>query len=112
MWFETSRSVDYVDPDIAQQREAAMECRVRGEGTVDEGQHDDGYAKADRFSEDAQGKGVAAAVGPFVDRVIGGWCQGGKDKCAARQAYSLKATGVRAPSRGIGRPAGEHKDAA
>jgi len=39
-------------------------------------------------------------------------CQGGgKNKCAARQAYSLKATGVRAPSRGIGRPA-EHKDAA
>jgi hypothetical protein len=29
-----------------------------------------------------------------------------------RQAYSLKATGVRAPSRGIGRPAAEHKDAA
>ena len=40
-------------------------------------------------------------------------CQGGgKNKCAARQAYSLKATGVRAPSRGIGRPAPEHKDAA
>ena len=40
-------------------------------------------------------------------------CQGGgKSKCAARQAYSLKAGGVRAPSRGIGRPAPEHKDAA
>lgn len=40
-------------------------------------------------------------------------CQGGgKDKCGARQAYSLKAAGVRAPSRGIGRPAPEHKDAA
>ena len=39
-------------------------------------------------------------------------CQG-KGKCAARQAYSLKASGVRAPSRGIGRPpAAEHKDAA
>jgi len=37
---------------------------------------------------------------------------GGKSKCAARQAYSLKATGVRAPSRGLGRPAPEHKDAA
>jgi hypothetical protein len=33
-------------------------------------------------------------------------------KCGARQAYSLKATGVRAPSRGLGRPAPEHKDAA
>jgi len=44
---------------------------------------------------------------PYVDT---GRCQG-KGKCGARQAYSLKATGVRAPSRGIGRPA-EHKDAA
>ena len=41
----------------------------------------------------------------------GGRCQG-KGKCGARQAYSLKATGVRAPSRGITRPQAEHKDAA
>ena len=33
-------------------------------------------------------------------------------KCGARMAYSLKATGIRAPSRGIGRPVPEHKDAA
>ena len=46
---------------------------------------------------------------PYPD---GSRCQGGKNKCAARQAYSLKATGVRAPSRGIGRAAAEHKDAA
>jgi hypothetical protein len=46
---------------------------------------------------------------PYVDS---GRCQG-KGKCAARQAYSLKATGVRAPSRGAVRPsAPEHKDAA
>jgi hypothetical protein len=46
---------------------------------------------------------------PYVDSSR---CPGdGKHKCAARQAYSLKATGVRAPSRGIGRPA-EYKDAA
>ena len=44
---------------------------------------------------------------PYVDS---GRCQG-KGRCAARQAYSLKATGVRAPSR-LGRPAPEHKDAA
>ena len=31
---------------------------------------------------------------------------------ARRLAYSLKATGVRAPSRLLGRPAPEHKDAA
>jgi hypothetical protein len=45
---------------------------------------------------------------PYVDT---GRCQG-RGKCAGRLAYSLRATGVRAPSRGI-RPAGaEHKDAA
>ena len=51
-------------------------------------------------------------VTPYVDTSR---CQGngkGKDKCGARQAYSLKATGVRAPSRGLGRPVAEHKDAA
>ena len=48
---------------------------------------------------------------PYVDASR---CAGdGKNKCAARQAYSFKATGVRAPSRGIARPsAAEHKDAA
>jgi hypothetical protein len=36
-----------------------------------------------------------------------------KDKCGARLAYSFKATGVRAPSRGLSRPAPEpRKDAA
>jgi hypothetical protein len=38
-------------------------------------------------------------------------CQG-KGKCGARMAYSLKATGVRAPSRLPARPVPEHKDAA
>jgi hypothetical protein len=49
---------------------------------------------------------------PYVDSSR---CQGNgkdKDKCGARLAYSLKATGVRAPSRSLGRPAPEHKDAA
>ena len=45
---------------------------------------------------------------PYVDT---GRCQG-KGKCAARQAFSLKATGVRAPSRAMPRPVPEHKDAA
>ena len=44
---------------------------------------------------------------PYVDSSR---CQG-TGRCGARVAYSFKATGVRAPSRGIGRPA-EHKDAA
>ena len=44
---------------------------------------------------------------PYVDSSR---CQG-NGRCGARVAYSFKATGVRAPSRGIGRPA-EHKDAA
>jgi hypothetical protein len=47
-------------------------------------------------------------VTPYTDS---GRCQG-KGKCAARQGYSLKATGVRAPSRGVTRPVPEHKDAA
>jgi hypothetical protein len=47
---------------------------------------------------------------PYVDASR---CAGdGKHKCAARLAYSFKATGVRAPSRGISRPVPEHKDAA
>jgi len=49
---------------------------------------------------------------PYVDSSR---CQGngdGKHKCRARQAYSLKATGVRAPARLPSRPVPEHKDAA
>jgi len=49
---------------------------------------------------------------PYVDASR---CQGngdGKHKCRARLAYSLKATGVRAPARLPSRPAPEHKDAA
>ena len=49
---------------------------------------------------------------PWVDASRCNGKGNGKDKCAARLAYSLKAAGVRAPSRGIGRPAPEHKDAA
>ena len=47
-------------------------------------------------------------VTPYVDTSR---CQG-KGRCGGRQAYSLKATGVRAPSRGAARPVPEHKDAA
>jgi hypothetical protein len=47
---------------------------------------------------------------PYVDASR---CQvDGKGKCRARLAYSLKATGVRAPSRLPARPVPEHKDAA
>lgn len=47
---------------------------------------------------------------PYVDSSR---CNGdGKSKCAARMAYSLKATGVRAASRLLARPAAEQKDAA
>jgi hypothetical protein len=47
-------------------------------------------------------------VFPYVDSSR---CQG-QGRCNARVAYSLKATGIRAPSRGLGRPLPEHKDAA
>jgi hypothetical protein len=48
---------------------------------------------------------------PWVDSSR---CSGdGKNRCAARVAYSFKAAGVRAPARGLGRPVPEHaKDAA
>ncbi len=52
---------------------------------------------------------------PYVDasRCQGGGNGDGKGKCKARLAYSLKATGVRAPSRLPSRPAPDHhKDAA
>jgi len=45
---------------------------------------------------------------PYVDT---GRCQG-QGRCAARQAYSFKATGVRAPGRAMPRGVPEHKDAA
>ena len=51
-------------------------------------------------------------VMPYVDASRCGGNGNGNKKCAARQAYSLKATGVRAPQRGMTRPAAEHKDAA
>ena len=47
-------------------------------------------------------------VVPYVDSSR---CQG-TGRCNARVAYSLKATGVRAPVRGLGRPVPERKDAA
>jgi hypothetical protein len=49
-------------------------------------------------------------VTPYVDSSR---CQG-NGRCGGRVAYSLKATGVRAPARGLSRPASapEHKDAA
>jgi hypothetical protein len=47
-------------------------------------------------------------VFPYVDSSR---CQG-QGRCLARVAYSLKATGIRAPSRGLGRPVPEHKDVA
>jgi hypothetical protein len=47
---------------------------------------------------------------PYVDN---NRCQAkDKGKCGARMAYSLKATGVRAPSRPLPRPVPEQKDAA
>ena len=49
---------------------------------------------------------------PYVDSSRCAGQGNGKGKCAARLAYSLKATGVRAPSRGMPRPVPEHKDAA
>ena len=48
-------------------------------------------------------------VTPYVDA---GRCSGNKNKCGARQAYSSRPPAFGLPSRGIGRPSAEHKDAA
>lgn len=52
------------------------------------------------------------AATPYVDTSRCNANGNGRHKCAARLAYSLKATGVRAPSRLPSRPVPEHKDAA
>ena len=50
---------------------------------------------------------------PYVDSSRCNGEDNGKHRCRARQAYSLKATGVRAPARLPSRPVPEHhKDAA
>lgn len=51
MRFEASWAVDDIDSYFAQECDAALEGRVRGERAVDEGEYDDGYAKADGFGE-------------------------------------------------------------
>ena len=56
----------------AQGFDAAAERGAAGQGGVDEGEHDGRDAEAGGFSEDAEGVGVADAVGPFVDGVVGG----------------------------------------
>jgi hypothetical protein len=65
----------------------------------------------------------APAGSPFIPVEFEGltatpWVDGSKcratdtGRCGARMAYSLKATGIRAPSRLPARPVPEHKDAA
>ena len=49
---------------------------------------------------------------PYVDSSRCNGEDNGRHRCRARQAYSLKATGVRAPARLPSRPVPEHKDAA
>src|SRR5436190_7285145 len=62
------------DPDAfaAERVHAVLKWRSPGESGVYEGQDHDWDAKAGRFGEHAEGVGVAYAVGPLVDRVVGG----------------------------------------
>jgi hypothetical protein len=70
--FDGTGSEQDVDIFVAQyfytpsERCASSECRVY------EWKDDDGYAQTRIFGEDAEGVGVADAVGPFVDGVVGG----------------------------------------
>jgi hypothetical protein len=67
---------------------------------------------------DAPAPGSPFVAGEFEGLQATPWVDTGRckaketGKCGARMAYSLKATGVRAPSRLPARPVPEHKDAA
>ena len=76
MWLEFAGPEQDPDAFAAQRVNAVLERRPPGESRVDEGQDHDWNAKAGRFGEDAEGVGVADAVGPLVDGVVGG---GGDD---------------------------------
>ena len=52
--------------------DAAPEWGAAGECGVDERQDDDGDAEGCCLGQDAEGVGVADALGPFVDGVVGG----------------------------------------
>src|SRR5260221_90977 len=62
------------DPDslAAQVLDAAPERGAGGERGIDEGKNDDRHAQAGGLGENAEGVGVADALGPLVDRVVGG----------------------------------------
>jgi hypothetical protein len=50
VWFQASWTVDDIDSYFAQECDAALEGRVRGECAVDEREHHDGCAQADSFT--------------------------------------------------------------
>ena len=56
----------------AQGFDAAAERGAAGQGGVDEREHDGRDAQAGGLGEDAEGVGVADALGPLVDGVVGG----------------------------------------
>jgi hypothetical protein len=57
----------------AQGLDAAAERGAAGQGGIDEGEHDGRHGEAGGLGEDAQSVGVADAMGPLVDGVVGGW---------------------------------------
>ena len=70
--FDAAGAEEDVDAFGAQGFDAAPERGTAGERGVDERQDDDRDAEAGGLGQDAEGVGVADALGPFVDRVVGG----------------------------------------
>lgn len=56
----------------AQLLDAATEWGAGGKGGVYEGEDDDGHTEGGGLGEDAEGVGIAYALGPLIDRVVGG----------------------------------------
>ena len=65
VWFDAAGAEQYSHSFGAQGFDAAHERRAAGQRGVHERQDDDRDAQAGGFGEDAQGVGVADAVGPI-----------------------------------------------
>ena len=71
MRLEAARAQEDMHPFAAESLDAPPERDPARERRVHERQHDDGGAHPGHLGEDAQGVGVADALGPLVDRVVG-----------------------------------------
>ena len=99
MRLEAARAEEDLHAFGAQGFDTAAERGAAGQGGVDERQDDGRDGEADGFGEDTQGVGVADALGPFVDGVVGG--RGDQDGIG-NQGPGRAGFGVLAPDRAAG----------